>query len=169
MPLLSSPPLSHGDDCLPLAACLWINGNAKLGAGVDTRQQYGCPRASLTSDTDTVWIWQGTIVNETDFTLCSLPMLYSRNKNRTYHERITRSLTALLTFMKANELFAKDPFNEDGSLNKAFELKQSEVTPEGVEMFRKIVPGWFTYLDKGGTVDNLSRLEKGLEKIRNPA
>ena len=105
---------------------------------------------------------------ETDFTLCSLPMLYSRNKNRTYQERITRSLTALLTFMKATDLFAKDPFNSDGSLNRDFVLKQSEVTAEGVEMFRKVVPGWFNYLDKGGTVDNLTRLEKGLEKIRNP-
>ncbi|AVI87436.1 hypothetical protein BTW15_28360 [Pseudomonas syringae pv. tomato] len=105
-------------------------------------------------------------MNDIDFTLCSVPMLYSRNKNKDYQERVINELTVLLAFMKANNLFERDPFNSDGSLNKEFILKKSETTADGVEMFKKVIPGWFSYLDKGGNIDNITRLEKGLEKIR---
>ncbi|NAT59286.1 hypothetical protein CU666_14275 [Pseudomonas syringae pv. actinidifoliorum] len=105
-------------------------------------------------------------MNDIDFTLCSVPMLYSRNKSKEYQERIIKKLTVLLAFMKANDLFEKNPFNSDGSLNKEFILKKSEATADGVEMFKKVIPGWFSYLDKGGDIDNIARLEKGLEKIR---
>lgn len=105
-------------------------------------------------------------MSDIDFTLCSVPMLCSRNKSKEYQERMIKKLAVLLAFMKANSLFEVNPFSSDGTLNKEFVLKKSEATADAVEMFKKVIPGWFSYLDKGGDIDNIARLEKGLEKIR---
>jgi hypothetical protein len=104
-------------------------------------------------------------MSDVDFTLCSVPILYTRNKSSEYQERIINKLTVLMGFLKARQLIKSEPFNADGGLDKSFELKKSDATPECVELFKKVIPGWFNYLDKGGDVNNLSRLEKGLEKL----
>ncbi|QGG78322.1 hypothetical protein [Pseudomonas syringae] len=108
-------------------------------------------------------------MNDMDFTLLSVPMLLSRNKSKEYQDRIINKLAVLLAFMKANDLFELNPFNADGSLDKDFILKKSEATADGVEMFKKVIPDWFSYLDKGGDINNITKLEKGLEKIRKSA
>jgi hypothetical protein len=53
----------------------------------------------------------------------------------------------------------------DGSLNVDFILRKSDAKPECVELFRKAIPGWFSYLDKGGDIKNIKHLANGLKKI----
>ncbi|WP_218057021.1 hypothetical protein [Gilliamella sp. HK2] len=50
-----------------------------------------------------------------------------------------------------------------------FVLMKSSVTEDGFELFKKDVQGWFLYLDRSvaeNKFENISRLEKGLAKIR---
>lgn len=52
--------------------------------------------------------------------------------------------------MRTHGLLYVDPFGVDGELNVDFVLIKSGDSPEGVEVFKKVIPGWFAYLDKGG-------------------
>ena len=104
-------------------------------------------------------------MNEIDFTLCDIPMLLSRNKNTSYRESIVRRHTVLMRFLKAHDLIRKEPFNEDGTLKTDLILKMSDVNARCVALYRKAIPGWHTFLDRGGKLDNISRLEKGLAQV----
>jgi hypothetical protein len=42
----------------------------------------------------------GVVVEELDFTLCSVPVLHSRNTSTEYQERIELKLTVLFDFLK---------------------------------------------------------------------
>jgi hypothetical protein len=53
----------------------------------------------------------------------------------------------------------------DGSLNMDLILRKSDAKPERVELFRKAIPGWFSYLDKGGDIKNIKHLANGLKNI----
>jgi hypothetical protein len=104
-------------------------------------------------------------VEDLNFALCSVPMLHSRNKSEEYQDRIVLKLTVLLEFLKSNELIFTEPFKADGSLDLDFILKRNDAKPECVELFKKVIPGWFSYLDKGGDINNIKRLSDGLKKI----
>ncbi|MDH0745193.1 hypothetical protein N5D61_02385 [Pseudomonas sp. GD03842] len=105
-------------------------------------------------------------MNELDFTLCNMNTLYNAKKSKEYRESIMLNITMLMRFLKDNDLIFIEPFDEDESLRIDFILKKSNAKPECVELFKKVIPGWFTYLDRGGDPTNISRLNKGLTKIR---
>jgi len=105
-------------------------------------------------------------MSDLDFTLKSLPMLLSRNKSQEWQDMILGRTSALLLFLKDKNLLVNvEPFDEGGKLKPDTVIKKSNVTTEGLELFKKAIPNWEKYLDKGGAVNNLSILEKGLEKI----
>ncbi|WP_213881479.1 hypothetical protein [Pseudomonas sp. dw_358] len=104
-------------------------------------------------------------MEEIEFTLCSVPMLMSRNKSSEYQERMLIKLDVLMRFLKDNELILDNPFEISGALNTQFVLKKSGADPKCVELFKKVIPAWFAFLDKGGDPKNMSRLEKGLAKM----
>jgi hypothetical protein len=101
-----------------------------------------------------------------DFTKYSVPMLYSRNKNLEYKKQIIESSKALLGFLKREGLITKEPFEDDGALKMDFELKLSDLSPQGVELFAKAVPLWLTKNDQGGDRSDVGLLEKALKKIK---
>ncbi|WP_205965253.1 hypothetical protein [Paraburkholderia flava] len=102
-----------------------------------------------------------------DLSLHNIPVLLSANKSDAYRDQIIRISTSLLNFLKENDLLVNaDPFDEGGKIKEDFVLRMSNVTPDGLELFKKIIPGWSAYIDKGGEIENVSRLEKGLKKIR---
>lgn len=100
-----------------------------------------------------------------NFTLCSVPMLLSRNKSTAYQERMVLKLAVLLGFLKGNNLIFTNPFKLDGGLDLEYVLKKNDAAPECVELFKKVIPGWFLYLDKGGDINNTNRLSQGLKKL----
>jgi hypothetical protein len=92
--------------------------------------------------------------------------LKSANKSKDYQERLENESTILMKFLKDNSLILIEPFNENGEVKKDLKVRQSNLTEEGKILFQKDIPGWFKYLDRGGKAENISRLEKGLKKIR---
>ncbi|MDX5631114.1 MULTISPECIES: hypothetical protein [unclassified Brenneria] len=109
-------------------------------------------------------------MNGVDLNLHNVPMLISRNKSKEWEDGVIRSSTSLLKFMIENQLLVNiDPFDENGKLKLDTVLKMSNVTEEGLEFYKKVVIGWQNYLAKSTAHDkyeNISRLEKGLAKIR---
>lgn len=102
-----------------------------------------------------------------DFKLCSVPMLMSRNKSDDYKRTVSEQLTVLMRFLKDEKLIFVNPFDAAGCLRQDFVLMASSSSREAIELFRKAVPAWFNYLDAGGNLHNLSKLEKALEFLRN--
>jgi hypothetical protein len=43
---------------------------------------------------------------------------------------------------------------------------KSNLTDEGFELFKNAVQGWLKFVDRGGNIENISRLEKGLAHLR---
>ncbi|MCX8642513.1 MULTISPECIES: hypothetical protein [unclassified Gilliamella] len=108
--------------------------------------------------------------DEKDYTLHNLPMLLTRNKNKWWLDSVMQSSTALLSFLKKHELLiGVEPFDEQGNLKTNTVIKKSNLTPDGLELYKTAVDGWYNYLDRSTVADkyqNVSRLEKGLAKIR---
>ena len=109
-------------------------------------------------------------MNEIDYTLHNLPMLLTRNKNKWWQDPIIQSSIALLGFLKKHELLIDvEPFDEQGNLKTDTVIKKSNLTPEGLELFKTAIPGWHNYLAKSTVptkYQNVIRLEKALAKIR---
>jgi hypothetical protein len=101
-----------------------------------------------------------------DFTLCSIPMLISRNNSEAYHDKIVSRYTVLMRFLKDNNLVYKEPLSSDGSLKMDLVLKKSDVTPQCLELFKKAIPAWHAQIDRSGKVDNVSKLIKAMEQIQ---
>ncbi|MEE3664878.1 hypothetical protein V2I52_23715 [Brenneria sp. g21c3] len=110
-------------------------------------------------------------MGETDFTLHNVQMLLTRNKSKQWQEEIIKSSTVLLAFLKNNGLLVDvDPFDEQGKLKIDTVIKMSNVTKDGLALFKNTVDGWYNYLARStapNKYENISRLEKGLVKIRD--
>ncbi|KAA8993832.1 hypothetical protein FJU30_26460 [Affinibrenneria salicis] len=110
------------------------------------------------------------MMGETDFTLHNVQMLLTRNKSKQWQEEIIKSSTVLLGFLKNNGLLVGvDPFDEQGELKTDTVIKMSNITEDGLALFKNTVDGWYNYLARSTAPDkyeNISRLEKGLAKIR---
>ena len=108
--------------------------------------------------------------DENDYALHNLPMLLTRNKNKWWQEPIMQSSTALLSFLKKHELLiGVEPFDEQGKLKTNTIIKKSNLTPDGLELFKTAVDDWLASVDKttaANKYQNVSRLEQGLAKIR---
>ncbi|WP_338922970.1 hypothetical protein V0M98_12800 [Pseudomonas silesiensis] len=104
-------------------------------------------------------------MNDLDFTLCSIPMLASRNKSTAYQEQVVLRYTVLMQFLKSHSLIDLEPFDSGGNLKMDLILKKSDTTAQGLELFKKAIPAWHAYVDKGGDVNNTSKLEKALLKL----
>jgi len=110
-------------------------------------------------------------MKDENIVLCNVPMLLSRSKNVNYKESVIRSEHSLASFLYDNGLLVDiNPFNEDGELKLDLVIRKRNVTDEGYELFKQgIVGGWYNYLDRSivpNKYENISRLEKGLKKIR---
>lgn len=104
-------------------------------------------------------------MGDLDFTLCNISIMVSRNKSKDYERQVISRYTVLMGFLKKHSLILKEPFDESGNLMTDLIVKKSDVTEKGLELFKKAVPAWHSYVDKGGDVENVTRLEKALEKM----
>lgn len=104
-------------------------------------------------------------MSDLDFTLCSVPMLLSRNKSEAYQKQIIERYTAIMGFLWSKKLIKFNPFNDEGKLRLDLVVKKSDVTSECLELFKKAIPAWHSFVDKGGMVEDVSRLEKALAKM----
>lgn len=104
-------------------------------------------------------------MSDLDFTLCSVPMLLSRNKSEAYQKQIIERYTAIMGFLWSKKLIKFNPLNDEGKLRLDLVVKKSDVTSECLELFKKAIPAWHSFVDKGGMVEDVSRLEKALAKM----
>ena len=67
-------------------------------------------------------------------------------------------------------LIGINPFIKDGTLDLNTEIRLSNLTGEGIALFKnKTVDGWLGYFDRSTSpnrFNNINRLEKGLAKLR---
>jgi len=104
-------------------------------------------------------------MNDLEFTLCSISMLASRNKSTAYQEQVVLRYTVLMRFLKSHSLIDLEPFDGRGNLKMDLVLKKSDTTAQGLELFKKVIPAWHAYVDKGGDVNNTDKLEKAILKL----
>lgn len=103
----------------------------------------------------------------TDFELHNVSILLTLNKSVEYRGQVMAISDVLVKFLMGNDLLVNiDPYNEGGGIREDLVIKVSNVTPEGFELFKKVIPGWMQFIDKGGKIGNISRLEKGLAALR---
>lgn len=94
-------------------------------------------------------------------------MLLTRNKSKEWREQILKRANVLVSFLNENDLLIDIiPFDNNNNVREDLVIKKSNVTSDGLKLFKKTIPGWSQFLDKGGKIENISRLEKGLIKIR---
>ncbi|KAA9002008.1 hypothetical protein FJU30_06935 [Affinibrenneria salicis] len=110
-------------------------------------------------------------MSDIDFILCDVQMLLSRNKGREWREMILKYTTSLMRFLSNHQLLVDvTPFDEDGRLKEDLLVRKSNVTAEGLALYKQVIPGWGRYLDRStveNKYENISRLEKGLAALRN--
>jgi hypothetical protein len=53
-------------------------------------------------------------MSDLDFTLCSIPMLLSRNKSEAYQRQVVDRYTAIMKFLWAKKLIKLNPFDDKG-------------------------------------------------------
>jgi len=100
-----------------------------------------------------------------------LAMLLNRSKSMAYKNDLIKRASSLLRFLHDNNLLVEiNPFDKDGELKLDTVIKRKNLTDEGYQLFKKgVIDGWLTYLSRSNAPDknkNISRLEKGLKKIR---
>ena len=107
------------------------------------------------------------MADPTDWIEYDYDMLMTRNESPEWKHSITSRALVLMRFLRDNNLLISiDPFEEDGSIKKNLVVKKSDLTEEGAKIFSKAWIYWENYLDRGGDVNNISRLENGLKRIR---
>lgn len=102
----------------------------------------------------------------TDRLRYSYPDLIGANKNLSYKRMINERGKAFLEFLVKNNLILIDPFKENGDIKDDLRIFSSNLTLEGVELFEKPFARWLSYLDRGGDINDFSKLEKELFNIR---
>ncbi len=104
----------------------------------------------------------------TDFIVLDYSTLLNANKSKDYQDRIHLRMKILINFLYQNNLLVNiEPYNEQGNVKEDVILFASNLTADGLELFKKPVQNWFSAHDRGTPIEKITILEKGLEKIRN--
>ncbi len=102
-----------------------------------------------------------------DFIVYSYPSLLNANKSKDYQDRIYLTTKILVDFLYQNNLLVNiDPFNEVGEVKEDLVLFASNLTDDGLELFKKPVRNWLSAHDRGTKIEKITILEKGLAKIK---
>jgi len=106
-----------------------------------------------------------------NFEIYDIRSIIAAGKDSEYKESAIKSSFYLMCFLHTNDLLIDlNPFDGNGNLITDTVIKKKNLTNDGVELFRQeIIDGWFNYLDRSTAPNkykNVSRLEKGLKKIR---
>ncbi|NHZ44393.1 hypothetical protein [Massilia aquatica] len=90
----------------------------------------------------------------------------NRSKKTAYREAVTMRAKALMTFLSNNGLILIDPFKENGELKDDLVACISNLTPKGVAILNEPVAKWWSFVESGGDTNDISILNKSLEKMR---
>lgn len=105
--------------------------------------------------------------NHSHLDMFNLPALLGANLSKDYQDRTLLVAKILTNFLSQNNLLINiQPYDINGDIKKDLVIKLSNLTPDGVELFRKPVNNWFKAHDRGTPIEKITILEKGLAKIR---
>lgn len=94
-------------------------------------------------------------------------MLLTRNKSKEWREQILKRANVLVSFLNENDLLIDIiPFDNNNNVREDLVIKNQTSQVTDLNYLKKTIPGGAQFLDKGGKIENISRLEKGLIKIR---
>ncbi len=102
-----------------------------------------------------------------DFIVYNYQTLLNANKREDYQDRMHLMTKVLVDFLYNNKLLVNlEPYDESGSVKLNLVIMFSNLTEDGVEMFKKPIRNWWSAHDRGTRIDKITILEKGLEKIK---
>ena len=94
-------------------------------------------------------------------------MYLNANKSNWWRNYYLNMASVLCKFLLENDLLLDvEPFDKDGTIRENLLIKSSNLTPTGIEMFKKIIPNWSKSHERGAPIEKITILEKGLAKIR---
>jgi hypothetical protein len=96
----------------------------------------------------------------------SYPDFLNRSKKTSYRQAVTARGKSLMKFLLENNLVLINPFKDDGEIKDDLVIRLSNLTQEGAEILNEPVAKWWSFVEKGGDVNDISILEKSLSKIR---
>lgn len=86
--------------------------------------------------------------------------------NKGIHHDPRLRFRALLDFLYKNNLLQKEFDFPKDFIPDDFEMRSSQLTEEGLQLFKNVYQKWLKSIDKGKSETNVSMLEKELQKIR---
>ena len=89
------------------------------------------------------------------------------SKSLAFKSQVIEKYTSIFRFLSRNNLISINPFSENGKVRDDLVVFKSDLTPIGFELFKKAIPAWQRSVDKSGNYDNVSSLEKALEKLKS--
>jgi hypothetical protein len=91
--------------------------------------------------------------------------ILNASKSKEYKTSVTKNCKTLMSFLVNRNLLKVNPFDENGEIKNDLVLYDEDFNEGAEQLFGKPVSSWFKYLDKGGNINNVSILEKGLNAI----
>lgn len=103
-----------------------------------------------------------------DFIVFNYSSLLNANKSKDYQNETHLVTKVLVDFLYKNKLLVNiEPYSKNGKVKEDFVLYASNLTDDGLDLFRKPVRNWFSAHDRGTAIEKVTILEKGLAKIQN--
>lgn len=108
---------------------------------------------------------------EKDYLVYDVAIFLKANSDDDYQELVINLNTSFFNFLYNNGLLINvNPFDEQGNLKLDTKVNVSNLTDEGMQLFKNgTIDGWFDYIDRStvpNKYNNIKRLEKGLAKLR---
>ncbi len=102
-----------------------------------------------------------------DFIVYNYQTLLNANKSKDYQERIHKVTKVLIDFLTNHNLLVSiDCYDNEGNVVPNLCIYFSNLTDDGVELFRKPVRNWLSAHDRGTRIEKITILEKGLLQIQ---
>lgn len=104
---------------------------------------------------------------EIDFIVFNYSIILNANPSQGWQLAMREFAHTLINFLYDNHLLIDIyPFDEQREIRKDLKIYRSNLTDDGLEMFKSIVPKWERAIGRGTAISKTTILEKGLQKIR---
>lgn len=103
----------------------------------------------------------------TDYLIYDHNMLLTRNRAKDWKQQINDRGAVVLRFYKEHGLLVNcEPFDDEGNIKSDLIIRESNLTEDGDKLWFTGVENWRKYMDRGGDINNISRLMNALKRIR---
>jgi hypothetical protein len=104
-----------------------------------------------------------------DFTIDRVSWHTQRQGNTEPREKTIQRFFVFADFLQRNGLTVRDISRPEATIDDAFEIRSSDLTPEGLSLVKIAYDKWLRRVDRGMDPSKLSIFEKALADLRNGA